>query len=177
MDPKAGSLKTSIVVLNPDTLRDGDRPRFQVQVENVGATPVVVPISPAMEPLQPEDPAKDFTYYKATVTLWIGGDAWYANTAGGVDLFGDADHPGTTATLHPGEWIRISGRANIKLSTDDAAIKRLRAAGDKPNRLFARTVIYLESTTVTSTSTDIASQDTCVNQVEGPSRPMQFLER
>jgi hypothetical protein len=173
-DPNAGSLKTTIVVLDRVELRVGDEPLFQVQIENVGSAAVKVPISAAMEPLQPDDLSQKFAYYEADVALWIGGASWYANTAGSLTLYGDDSHPGTIVMLRPGEWVRVAGKGKIRLLDDS----KLRAAsGDKPNRLFARTAIYHVETNVTSTATATTSQGTCIKQIEGPSRSIQFSEK
>jgi hypothetical protein len=173
-DPTTGSLKTTVVVLDPSDLREGDKPLFQVQIENVGANAVTVPVAAAMEPLQPDDLSKKFVYYKAVVTMWIAGKSWNANTAGTLTLYGDDDRPGTTVKLRPGEWVRISGKGNIKLPTDDPKIKALMASGEKPNRIFGETDVYRDTTTVTATTTDTTSQNMCVSQITGPSRSIVF---
>jgi hypothetical protein len=78
---------------------------------NTGQLPVNIPLSPDRADLQPADPSVPFTYLSLALAVRIRDKA---DSTAFVELYGAADHKGTTRVLRPGEWIRV--RANIRLN-------------------------------------------------------------
>lgn len=92
----AGALHTSLVSLDRTHYQLGDELRFEVIVENIGFTPVRVPLSPHLADLQSKDSANEFAYYELQIALWIAADEqWSTNTGGTVALYGADDHSNT----------------------------------------------------------------------------------
>jgi hypothetical protein len=60
-----GVLKTTLVLLDQDRYRIGDKPRFEVRIENVGQQVAAIPSLADLVELQPADPAKS-----SPITEW-----------------------------------------------------------------------------------------------------------
>jgi hypothetical protein len=94
-------------------------PSAPIQAEfrfvNTGRLPIDIPVSPDRADLQPPDPSAPFTYLSLALAVGVR-DA--PGSIGYVELYGAADHNGTTRVLRPGEWIRI--KANVKLNSQPA---------------------------------------------------------
>ena len=85
---------------------------------NTGRMPINIPVSPNLSDLQPADPSVPFTYLDLALAVRVG-----AGATAYVELYGAADHSGTTRVLRPGEWIRV--KANLKLNPPPAACDAL----------------------------------------------------
>src|ERR1700680_1715098 len=114
-----GSLHTTLVSLDRTHYQIGDKPRFEVTVENTGSAPIRIPFSPHLADLQPKDPAQQFTFYKFQIALWIAADdRWSTNSGGSAILYGANDHANTMMTLNPGEWVRVIATGDLNLDAD-----------------------------------------------------------
>lgn len=88
---------------------------MEVRVENVGTSPITVPIHPHLTDLQPRDAATRFEYYSLRLPLETtvpGGGL----LLGWLELYGSATRPDTFLTLKPGEWIRVRGDIIVQRS-------------------------------------------------------------
>ncbi|MGB8583305.1 MAG: hypothetical protein WCD47_20980 [Candidatus Sulfotelmatobacter sp.] len=92
-----------------------ERVGAEFRVENVGTTPLRLPIHPTLTDLQPEDLATPFVYYRMRLPLVAGIAAeGSALDAGGLELYGSLKRPDTFLTLKPGESIRIKGDVGVR---------------------------------------------------------------
>lgn len=82
---------------------------------NTGRLPIDVPVSPDRADLQPADASAPFTYLSLALAVRVRD---VPDSIAYVELYGAADHNGTTRVLRPGEWIRI--KANIRLKPQPA---------------------------------------------------------
>ena len=88
--------------------------KFEVRIENIGSVPIEMPFSPHLADLQPADASQKFGYSVVRVEFWIGGTRWETtDSRGEAALYGANQHPGTMLTMHPGEWVRIIGKAAL----------------------------------------------------------------
>lgn len=94
-------------------------PSAPIQAEfrfvNTGPLPINVPVSPDRADLQPPDPSAPFTWLSLALAVRVRD---VPDSIAYVELYGAADHNGTTRVLGPGEWIRI--KANIRLKSQPA---------------------------------------------------------
>ena len=160
-----GRLRTTLLSIDGSVFRNGDRPNFQVQIENVGSTPIEVPVSPDLAALQPADPGQKMAYNRMIIELWLAGANCSTSTGGTVTLYGDNDHPGSMLRLDPGEWVRIVGIGRITLDDDQ---KRL-AAHDPVSQMNAQTSIYRDETLLTASASATLSKNVCFDHNQGPS--------
>jgi hypothetical protein len=87
----------------------------EFRVENIGTTPLNLPVHPTLTDLQPKDPATSFVYYRMRLPLeaLITAEGW-AVDAGGLELYGSLKRPDTFLTLQPGESIRVKGNVGVR---------------------------------------------------------------
>ena len=169
---KKGALETSLVSLDRTYYQVGDKPRFEVTLQNTGSEPIRIPLSPHLADLQPNDPAKAFAYHELQVALWISSsDRWSTNQGGTAALYGDDDHAKTMLTLQPGEWVRVVAKGNIRI--DDDVIGLIRS-GFPADRAYAEASLFQEETMVTSTLSATAGAEICVAQTHGQMVPIQL---
>jgi hypothetical protein len=164
-----GVLKTTLVSLDQSRYKIGDKPRFEVRVENAGQQPVAIPSLRDLAELQPVDPAKEFGYYKMTLTLWLGGKHWESNMGGSVTLYGDKNQ--SMVTLQPGQWPTITGSGDILRPADGPSV-----SNDEIERIDARTLIYRDETLVRSNAVATVSRGYCIEQTQGPALPIQIVD-
>jgi hypothetical protein len=127
----AGGLRTTLVSLDRTHYQVGDKPRFEVTVENSGPAPIRIPFSPHLADLQPDDPAQQFTYYELQIVLWIAaGERWSTDGGGSAILYGANDHANTMLALNPGEWIRVVAMGHFDIDENLAKLTR----SDHPGR-------------------------------------------
>jgi hypothetical protein len=87
----------------------------EFRVENIGTTPLRLPIHPTLTDLQPKDLAAQFVYYRMRLPLIAGIPAEGSQLdAGGLELYGSAKRPDTFLTLKPGESIRVKGDVGVR---------------------------------------------------------------
>lgn len=169
---KAGELDTSLVSLDRAHYQVGDEPRFEVMLQNTGAVPIRVPVSPNLADLQPKDPAKQFAYYELQILLWIAADErWSTNTGGYAALYGDDDHANTMLTLEPGQRIRVIAKGKIRLESNDAELVRSGAAVD---HVYAQATLFREETKITAKQSATVARELCVAQTHGQSVPIEL---
>ena len=167
--PKAGALHTSLVSLDRTQYQVGDKPRFEVTVENVGSEPISIPFSPHLADLQPKNPGQKFAYHQLQITLWIASDEqsneqWSTNTGGSLALYGASDHADTMFTLNPGEWVRVFGKGDLHL---DQQLVELSQSGHPADHLYAQTSFSREELLITPTQSAGVGQEVCVAQTRG----------
>ena len=169
---KVGELRTSIRSLDRTSYRVEDEPIFEVQVENTGSTSIRMPFSPHLADLQPDDPAKNFTYFSMQITLWVAAEdgEWSTNAGGGVVLYGDDDHAGTMLSLEPGQWVRIVGTGKFREPQPGDELIRLHPTG----RVYARAALYREQTLLTPTQSATVSREVCVEQTHAQTIPIKL---
>ncbi|MGB8989245.1 MAG: hypothetical protein WCC37_21780 [Candidatus Sulfotelmatobacter sp.] len=87
----------------------------EFRVENIGTTPLNLPIHPTLTDLQPKDLTTSFVYYRMRLPLeaLITAEGW-ALDAGGLELYGSMQRPDTFLTLKPGESIRVKGDVGVR---------------------------------------------------------------
>jgi hypothetical protein len=165
-------LRTTVVSLDRTHYQVGDEPIFEVRVENAGASPVRVPISPDLADLQPEDAAKKFAYSELELFLWIAADnVWSANTGGGTSLYGADDRPHTVVELNQGEWVRIVGRGEFVLPTDGPVVGLLHS-GHAVDRVYSQVSLYRVSMVLTPAATARVRRKVCLKYTEGQGVPI-----
>jgi hypothetical protein len=118
-DPPGSALYTSVLSLDRTEYQVGDTPKFEVTVQNNDSKPINIPISPHLADLQPQDPAQKFAYYELQISLWIAGDnRWSTSSGGSASLYGAENDPKTIIALHPGEWLRVIAKGDLRLDGD-----------------------------------------------------------
>lgn len=165
-ETKDGALQTTLLSLDRTDYVVGDRPVFEVQIENVGSTSIRVPSSANLSDLQSADAAEKFAYSTLELTLWIGGANWSGNTGGGTTLYGNDSRPGTMLTLRPGEWVRIIAKGNVRLPEDFTQLTR---SGDLVSQANAHVLLYNNETLLTATAVATTSDGLCLTETNGPS--------
>jgi hypothetical protein len=167
-----GTLRTSLVSLDRTQYLVDDEPTFEVTVENAGATPVRIPISPHLADLEHKDAAQEFAYYELQIVLWIDADNWSTNTAGGATLYGANDNANTMLTLNPGEWIRVIAGGRLVL---DSSLANLIQSGHRADHLHAEASVYLEKTLITPTQSATSGRELCLAQIRGETLPIELI--
>jgi hypothetical protein len=168
----AGALRTSLVSLDRTHYQVGDEPRFEVTVENVGASPIRIPFSPHLADLQPENPAEQFGHYELQIALWIAaGENWSTNTGGSAILYGAVDHANTMLTLNPGEWLRVIAKGDFDLA---GQLIKLTLSGHPADQANAETSLFRNDTLITPTQSATVAREVCVAETQGQTIPMQL---
>jgi hypothetical protein len=98
-----GTLQTTLLSLDRTHYIVGDKPKFELAIENLGSTRIRLPISPHLSDLQPKDPSQKFNYSELQVVLWIAGTDWSANLSG-------HPNPANDGHLKTGQRELIPGR-------------------------------------------------------------------
>ena len=88
-----------------------ERLGMEVRVENVGTSPIIVPIHPSLTELQPNS-ATRFEYYSLRLPLEASVPG-AGLLVGWLELYGSPTRPDTLLTLNPGEWIRVRGEITV----------------------------------------------------------------
>lgn len=87
----------------------------EFRVENIGTTPLRLPIHPTLADLQPKDLAAPFVYYRMTLELVAEfRPEGTALEAGALELYGSVKRPDTFLTLMPGESLRVKGDVGVR---------------------------------------------------------------
>jgi hypothetical protein len=87
----------------------------EFRVQNIGTTPLRLPIHPTLSDLQPKDLATPFVYYRMRLSLSAGIPAEGSTLdAGGLELYGSVKRPDTFLSLMPGESIRVKGEVGVR---------------------------------------------------------------
>jgi len=167
-----GELRTTLVGLDRTHYRVGEKPVFEVTIENIGSVPVKVPFSPHLADLQPADPGQKFAYSALVLELWVGGTQWDSNSEGSVILYGSRHHPGTMLTIHPGEWVRVIGEGHISVPTEDRNVANLISSGDAVDHANAKLSLYQAEMLLAPTSGATVSREVCLHQSQGRSVPI-----
>jgi hypothetical protein len=168
----AGSLRTTLVSLDRTHYQVGDKPRFEITVENTGSAPIRIPFSPHLGDLQPKDPAQQFTYYEFQMALWIAADdRWSTNTGGSAILYGANDHANTMMTLEPGEWVRVVAAGDLNLDED---VIKLTLSGYPANQANAETSLFRNETLITPTQSATVAREVCMTKTQGQPLPIQL---
>jgi hypothetical protein len=168
----AASLRTTLVSLDRTHYQVGDKPRFEVTVENTGSAAIRIPFSPHLADLQPEDPAQQFAYYEFQIALWIAADdRWSTNSGGSAILYGANDHASTMMTLKPGEWVRVIATGDLNLGED---LIKLTLSGYPANQANAETSLVRNETLITSTQSATVAREVCIAKTQGRPLPIQL---
>jgi hypothetical protein len=167
-----GSFRTSLVSLDRTNYKVGDKPGFEVTVENTGSEPITVPFSPHLSDLQPDDPGQQFAYYELQIALWIdAGGRWSTNTAGSAILYGANEHANTMLTLNPGEWIRVVANGHFDLDED---LIKLTLSGYPADQAYAQASLFREQTLITASQSATAAREVCMSNTQGRTIPIQL---
>ena len=168
---EVGALQTTLVSLDRTNYRVGDRPTFEVKIENVGSTAVQIPFSPHMADLQPRNPAQKFSYYKLAVSLWVtSGDVW-GTGGGGLQLYGNKNHANTMLTLKPGESVRIIGKGELTL---DEELVKLSRSGHAADHIEARSSLYREHLLITPNQSAGVGREVCLAKAQQQTIPIEL---
>jgi hypothetical protein len=168
-------VRVALTALDATYYRVGDKPRFEVAIENADAIPLKIPFSPHLADFQPKDPSEKFAYSELHVTLWIGaGEEWSADTGGEVRLYGDDQHSGTTLTLNPGDSVRIVGRGQFAIPDDGMIPKSLTHPID---HTYARASLFHVQTLVTATARASVRTEVCLSHTRERSIPITLAAR
>jgi hypothetical protein len=165
-----GALRTTLLALDRTPYLTGDKPIFEVKIENVGSGPVSIPFSPHLADLQPEDPGKKFAYSELDVTLLMGGRHWERTPVAGVKLYGAEERPDTMLTLQPGEWARIVAQSNLGLFNGDEIVSQHK--DDPVDHANARSSVARTETMLAPTTTASVSHMMCLANRKGPDIPV-----
>ena len=167
-----GVLYTSLLSLDRTNYQVGDRPTFEVTIQNNGSEPIRIPFSPSLGGLQPENPAEKFAYFKLQITLWIAGDhRWSTNMGGSEFLYGADNHANTMLTLKPGEWVRVRARGYLGPSRN---LLDLMKANIPVDHAYAKSSLFREETLITSRNAATVASELCINQTVGASVSIQL---
>lgn len=104
-DPRA--IRTTLTWLDYLAYEEGEEAEFEVRLENVGTVSLRLPGTPHLADLQPADESVPFDYYSLSISLeilpFVG--------IGSIQLYGT--DKASLITVHPGEWVRVRGRAQL----------------------------------------------------------------
>jgi hypothetical protein len=115
-DPKdKRALRTTLLWLDRETIRNGDLVTSELRVENAGSVPLDIPVHPHLSDLQPEDESQKFDYNEFSLVLEAGSHGEVP--LGSISLYGSLEKPETMVTLQPGEWVRVRGEIQIGLTS------------------------------------------------------------
>ncbi len=159
-------VRVALIGLDATRYRVGDRPRFEVTVENLDSMSLRIPFSPHLADLQPEDPSQEFAYAELHVALWIAaGEESSSNTGGDVTMYGDEQHSATMLTLNPGDSVRIVGRGQFALPADGIhdVINNFTHPID---HVYARASLFRVQTLVTATARASVSTEVCLRHTQ-----------
>jgi hypothetical protein len=107
--------KVSLEWIQTTDIYPQERLGMEVRVDNVGTSPINVPIHPTLTNLKPRDSAARFEYYSVRLPLEtrVPGSGLLV---GWLELYGSLSRPETFLTLKPGEWIRVRGDIIVQRS-------------------------------------------------------------
>ena len=175
--PTLGALRATLVSLDRTRYKPGDRPRFEVKIENVGSTAVEIPISPHSAELQPSDPSKKFSFYELAISLRVGsGQRWereggWETGAGGVMLYGRIDRANTMLILKPTEWVRVIDKGEIDL---DKQLVDLIRSGQAADHMQVEFALYREEFLITANESAGVGHEVCLVKTYGPSSSIEL---
>lgn len=107
--------RTTLEWIETTDLYPRQRVGAEFRVENIGTTPLRLPIHPTLADLQSKDLAMPFVYYRMTLPLVAGIPSEGSSlVAGGLELYGSAKRPDTLLILKPGESIRVKGDVGVR---------------------------------------------------------------
>ncbi len=161
------ALRTTLLWLDRSEYQVGDEEKFQVQIENIGSAPISIPFSPHVADLQPEDPGQRFGYSTLIVVLWLGGETWSESQSSGseIALYGANDRPDTMLTLHPGQWVQVTGKGKLTLSNNVLPLVR---NGDTASYANANVSLYGVEEMPSATASATTAKGVCLIQSQGP---------
>jgi hypothetical protein len=167
-----GALRTSLVSLDSSHYKVGDKPRFEVTVENAGSKPLRIPFSPHLADLQPDDPGQQFAYYELQIALWIEANGrWKTNTAGSAILYGANEHANTMLTLNPGELMRVVADGHFDLDED---LIKLTLSGYPADRAYAQASLFSEQILITASQSATVAREICMSKMQGQTIPIEL---
>lgn len=120
-EPRA--LKTSMPFLDRFSYAPDDVAEMEIKIENVGSMDIVIPWSPHLADLQPEDEKQIFHYrsFAAVLKLTNTEDKSQQLFIEAAHLYGITEKADTLKTLKPGEWLRL--RIKTKLAAHPDQLK------------------------------------------------------
>jgi hypothetical protein len=119
---KTHALQTSLQWMDRIEYLDGDRAQIEVQIQNVGESPIEIPWSPHLSDLQPSDETARFQADNLLVGLFLHWGEGNSESLGWIYLYGVPSRKDTMLTLLPGEWARIRGPIDIELDHADGFV-------------------------------------------------------
>jgi hypothetical protein len=105
--PKIIPLKITLLSLDRPSYRLGETVVFEVRVENITQEIVVLPWSPDIDAVKPDEESDPPGYMDAYLTLVVRVDISGDQTVIGQPLYGSELEPGSLKPLWPGETVRI----------------------------------------------------------------------
>lgn len=107
--------RTSLEWIQTTDFYPGQRVEVEFRVENIGTSPLRLPIHPTLTDLRPKDVAAPFVYYRMKLPLVALVPAeGSALEAGGLEFYGSVTRPDTLLTLKPGESMRVRGDVEVQ---------------------------------------------------------------
>lgn len=161
--PSGAALRATLLSLDRGQYRSGEEVKFDVRIENVGAVPIRLPLSPHRADFQPAHRRK-FAYFDMVVAVRITGDRWFAEAWGDTRLYGTEDHAGTMLTLLPHEWLRVIGKGKVTMPASAGGVGYANAAVS----------IRVDQTLVTPSASATVSAEICIPESQGPGLPVSL---
>lgn len=174
-DKATGALLTTLTELDRQHYTAGDDAFIQIVVQNIGRSPVQIPVSPHLADFQPADPGQGFAVIELTSVLLIGGKQWQSTSGIGHKLYGSDDRPGTILTLQPGESVRIIDRAKIDVIGSNADVDRIRQR-DPIDHLNAKVSTARAEIMLGPAAIASVSREVCLSSRQGPDVPVTVSE-
>lgn len=171
-----GTLRTTLLGLDREHYRLGEKPTFEVKIENTGSKPLHIPVSPHLADLQPANRAETFDYWQLVITFWVGGTNWDANTGGAASLYGAESSPETMLTLAPGQWVRVIANGELELPTTDDEVSMAIKSGDSINHVNAKASLHSMKVLLTSLAGATINRELCLTYTHGDSVPIKLRD-
>lgn len=114
-------VRASLEWLETTVIHPKQRIEMLVRIENVGVSPIDVPIAAQFEDMQPTRSATPFEYLQLMLPLEAGLPSG-GNLLGWLVLYGSTSKPDTLLSLKPGQSLRVRGKVFINrwYATDQA---------------------------------------------------------
>jgi hypothetical protein len=116
---KTNALKITLIDIDKESYFLGDQAIFNIKLENIGQTAIILPWSANYDRVKPDDEKRPPGYLSAIINLAVEGNSQGTLFFGGESVYGSDLLPGSLKRLEPGGSARIKVRTQLRPNSSE----------------------------------------------------------
>jgi hypothetical protein len=116
---KPNALKITLIDIDKKSYSLGDQAIFNIKLENIGQTAIILPWSADYDRVKPDDEKRPPDYLSAIINLAVEDKSQGTLFFGGESVYGSDLLPGSLKQLDPGRSVRIKIRTQLRPNSSE----------------------------------------------------------